>query len=283
MTYTLYRHTQKIRDAFSPAAKKFTQIDGTQWAGAFAYTAFFSLFPLIVLFVTVASVFIDRDQAGMTVINYIETYVPISGDMKNNIFDTVTGVVKSSGQASVIAFFILVWASMQFFTTLIGATNRAWGTKEYSLWQMPFKNLFVLAITAGTVLSGIVLPLLAKALNDWLFPANDLGSLIYATGVFFIPVLVMFLGLSLFYRSAPLRTTSFSEVWAAALCTTVILKAAESLFVIYLENFAAFNAVYGTFGGVMALLLWIYYSGYILIFGACLCAAQAEKGMEPAK
>jgi Ca2+-transporting ATPase len=36
------------------------------------------------------------------------------------------------------------------------------------------------------------------------------------------------------------------------------------------------NAIYGTFGGIMALLLWIYISGCIFIFGACLCAAQTE-------
>jgi len=283
ITYMLYQHTKKFRTRIRSAAKKFTQIDGTQWAGAFAYNAFFSLFPLIVLFVTAASFFIDRDRAGTTVINYIETYVPISGDMKNYIFGTIAGVVKSSGQAGIVAFFILFWAAMQFFSTLIGATNRAWGTKDYDLWRLSFKNLVVLAITAGTVLSGIVLPLLAKAVNDWLMPVNDIGSLIYAAGSFFIPISVVFLGLSLFYSSAPLRLTSFSEVWLAALCTTIILKAAEILFVFYLENFAAFNAIYGTFGGVMALLLWIYCSGYILIFGACLSAAQAEENSGPAE
>jgi uncharacterized BrkB/YihY/UPF0761 family membrane protein len=46
--------------------------------------------------------------------------------------------------------------------------------------------------------------------------------------------------------------------------------------VIYLKNFATLNAVYGAFGGTMALLLWIYLSGCIIIFGACLCAARAE-------
>jgi Ca2+-transporting ATPase len=46
--------------------------------------------------------------------------------------------------------------------------------------------------------------------------------------------------------------------------------------VIYLKNFATLNAVYGAFGGTMALLLWIYLSGCIIIFGACLCAARTE-------
>ena len=40
--------------------------------------------------------------------------------------------------------------------------------------------------------------------------------------------------------------------------------------------FPTLNAVYGAFGGMMALLLWIYLSGCVFIFGACLCAGQAE-------
>ena len=45
---------------------------------------------------------------------------------------------------------------------------------------------------------------------------------------------------------------------------------------IYLKDFATLDAVYGAFGGIMALLLWIYLSGCIFIFGACLSAGQAE-------
>jgi Ca2+-transporting ATPase len=97
-----------------------------------------------------------------------------------------------------------------------------------------------------------------------------------------IPWVVVFLSLGLFYRLAPRRPTRFAEVWAAALCATVLLRAAESLFVIYIKNFAALNAVYGMFGGIMALLLWIYVSGCIFIYGACLCAAQAEGRSAPA-
>jgi len=113
--------------------------------------------------------------------------------------------------------------------------------------------------------------------RDWLFPLADFRSWVYALGGFFIPLLMVFSGLSLFYRLAPSRPTHFSEVWAAALCATVLLLVAESLFVFYLKNFATLNAVYGAFGGIMALLLWIYLSASIFIFGACLCAAQAEE------
>jgi YihY family inner membrane protein len=111
----------------------------------------------------------------------------------------------------------------------------------------------------------------------------DYRSLVYALRTFIIPLAVVFLSLCLFYKLAPRRPTRFAEVWAAALCTTALLQAAASLFVIYLKNFATFNAVYGAFGGIMALLLWIYISGCIFIFGACLCVAQAEGRSAPAE
>jgi uncharacterized BrkB/YihY/UPF0761 family membrane protein len=53
--------------------------------GAIAFHVFFSLFPLMILLVTVASLFVDRDRAGKEVIAYMESYVPISGAMQHHI------------------------------------------------------------------------------------------------------------------------------------------------------------------------------------------------------
>jgi YihY family inner membrane protein len=282
MSSQLDQKTRRVWAILCLAVKTFSGIDGAQWAGAFAHYAFFSLFPLIVLFVTIASVFIDRDRAGKEVIAYMETYVPISGDNQSYLLDTIAGVIKARRQAGVVAFLMLGWAAMRFFATLIGATNRAWGVRAYRWWRLPIKSLLFLAIMISVVLVGVLVPVLATMVKDWLIPANVLSSRVYALGSLFIPLLVVFLGLSLFYRLAPRRPTRFAEVWVAALCATVLLQAAESLFVIYLKNFATLNAVYGAFGGIMALLLWIYICGCLFIFGACLCAAQAQGRSAPA-
>ncbi|PKN89485.1 MAG: hypothetical protein CVU51_00155 [Deltaproteobacteria bacterium HGW-Deltaproteobacteria-1] len=138
-------------------------------------------------------------------------------------------------------------------------------------------------LVAGAVLLGMVAPVMMKMAKGWLFQVNDLRSWIGAPGSFVVPLLVAFLSLSLFYKLAPRRPTRFAEVWATALCVTVVLHVADTLFVIYLKNFAMLNAIYGTFGGIMAMLLWIYFSGCIFIFGACLCAAQAEGHFAPEK
>jgi Ca2+-transporting ATPase len=264
------------------AAKTFFRIDGVQWAAAFAFNAFFSLFPLIVLLVTVASFVVDRDRAGNDVITYVERYVPMSGEAKSQIVDTIAGVVQARERAGALAVLMLVWAALQCFTTLICATNLAWGIAGYNWWRLPLKSLALLGILASAVLLGMAVPVLIRMAKGWLLPVGGFGSRVHGWGGFFIPSLVVFLGLSLFYRLAPRRPTRFAEVWVAAVCATVLLRVFEALFVIYLRDFATLNAVYGAFGGIIALLLWIYVSGCVLIFGACLCAGWTETLRGPA-
>ncbi len=283
MPNRLDQKTRRVWAILCLAVKKFLRIDGGQWAGAFAFNAFFSLFPLIVLFVTIASAFIDRDQAGKAIIAGMENYVPIRGEMQSYIFDTIAGVVKARRQASTIALLILVWVVLQCITTLICATNRAWGTTMNNWWRLPLKSLVLLVVTTGAVLVGMAMPVLMRMARGWRFTESDFHSWVYVLESFFIPLSVVFLGLSLFYMLAPRRPTQFARVWAAALCATALLQAAEGLFEIYLKNFATLNAVYGAFGGIMALLLWIYLSGCIFIFGACLCAVQAKVCSAPAE
>lgn len=256
--------------------QKFFLINGSQWAEAFSYNAFFSLFPLMILVVTIASTFSSWETAGSQVINYIEGVMPLSGDMQIYIFDTVASVMKTRGQASVVAFLILIWVTIQCFSTLIQATNHAWGTPASNWWRLPLKSLLLLGITANAILFGIAMPMLAQMAKDTFLEVTDYSYWIYALGRFILPLLVVFVSLGMFYKLAPHRVTRFAEVWVAALVSTLLLMVAASLFVIYLKQYSMLNAVYGAFGGIMALLLWIYFSGCIFIFGACLSAVQAE-------
>ncbi len=256
------------------AAGKFYHIDGGQRAAAFAYSAFFALFPLIVLFVTAVTLFTDRGSAVRIVISYVERFVPISGDMQSYIFDTVSHVVRARGQAGAVALLMLVWVSSQFFTTLIRAANRAWGTVGADWWRLPLKSLSLMAFTGAAVLTGLGVPLAGKLFGGFLKTGVFL-PLAYRFWLFVLPWLIVFLSLTFFYKVAPHRRTRYSEVWFSALCATLLLHAAQNLFVLYLRHIAALSALYGAFGGIMALLLWIYVSGMIFIFCACLGAAQA--------
>jgi YihY family inner membrane protein len=245
-------------------------------AEAFAFNAFFSLFPLIILLVAIASRLTGLNNPATAVIAYIESYIPLGSEMQSHIFNTIAGVMETRGKASVVAFFILVWVTIQCFATLIHATNRAWGTEAKNWWRLPLKSLLLLGITAGAVFFGIALPMLAQVAKETFPELNAFIYWAYELGSFLISLLVVFVSLGMFYKLAPRRPTRFAEVWVAALSATLLLQGAESLFVIYLKSFSTINAVYGAFGGIMALLLWIFFSGCIFIFGVCMSAVQAE-------
>lgn len=259
------------------SVRKFIDIDGDQRAAAFSYSAFFSLFPLIVLIVTGTSFLFDKSAASGLVIGFVGEYIPITGEMKRYVFDTVSGMINSRGQAGTLAFLVLVWIATQFFTALIQAANRAWGTTGRHWWKLPLKSLWLLIITSLAVITGIWMPVLEQ-LTQRLLPKLGFITRTYSFGMACLPWVLIFLSLSLLYAVAPHRRTKFSEVWAAALWGTLLLAGAQKLFIYYLKHFSTLNAVYGTFGSIMALLLWIYVSGVIFIFGACLSAAQSEMG-----
>lgn len=256
------------------AGQKFMHIDGGQRAASFAYSGFFALFPLIILFVTAASFFTDKGSAAAIVISYVEKFIPSSGATQAHLFESVSRVIAARGQASLVAFVMLVWVAAQLFTTLIQATNRAWGTTGNKWWNLPAKSLALLGTITLTVLAGVGVPIMAK-LAAGIFNAQLLLSAAYTIWLYVAPWMVVFFSLMFFYKMAPHRRTRYAEVWPSALCAALLLNAAQNLFVLYLKHFASFNAVYGTFGGIMALLLWIYISGVIFIFCACLGAAQA--------
>ena len=253
--------------------KRFLAIDGTQRAAAFAYYAFFSLPSMLILLVTIGSFFVDQDRAARAVVDYVENYVPLDAAGKARVAATVVGMVHVRAPAGVVALLALLWGSLQLFTALIRAANRAWNVEPQNWWRMPLKGLALLGVTAGALGLGIAVPLVADLIKNWLRPTHGWFRVALTTTV---PLLVELYGLSLFYRLAPRRPTRFSEVWVAALAVTMTLRVLQGLFTAYLSNFSRLNAFYGAFGAIVVLLLWAYIAGWVIILGSCLSAAQAE-------
>ena len=264
---------------------KYDETDGEQRSASFAYYAFFALFPLIVLLITVGTTFFgSREIAATQITAQIQHYIPgVEGDAASNISKVVNGVVRSRRSAGFIALIVLAWSALRFFQALVRGVNRAWGTKEIAWWHLPIKNLFMTAILASALLLGTVAPTVVNQVEYyyWLH-SSEVGLEFDAVKHWFnfirflVPPCVLFYGFLMFYKFAPRRKTTFREVWMAALFATLGLDLLQRLFILYAKNIGNFNALYGTFGSVVALLMWIYLSGSIIILGGCIAAAQHE-------
>lgn len=263
---------------------KYDETDGEQRAASFAYYAFFALFPLVVLLITVFTTFLgNRDVATMRITAAVGEYLPIDQDASKQVIRTIQGVVQSRGSASVIAFLVLAWSALRFFQALVRGVNRAWGTKEYSWWRLPIKNLFMTAILASAMLLGILVPTVVNHVealywkHSWEFGLDFLWVKdLFAAVRYFIAPVILFYGFAMFFKFAPQRKTTFREIWIGALFVTIGLDLLKQGFILYTTNIGNFNALYGTLGSIVALLMWIYLSGSLIILGGCLSAAQYE-------
>ena len=261
------------------AVDHFSTINGTVWSASFAYYAFFSLVPLLLLLVTVATDVVARGHGGLSADAAFETVVaniPLGADGRHLIESTLQGVMQSRGKLGLAAVLGLLWSSLGFFQSLVSAINQAWGQRPLNWWKLPLQNLKMLGILLSALLLGAILPAILTTVQGyhsfgaaWLsLPVAILGAL--------APSIVMFYGFLLFYKLAPRSSSgvTFTEVWLPALLVTALLQICQRLLTLYTTHITNFRAVYGAFGGVVAMLLWIYLSGVVIVFGGCLCAAR---------
>ena len=271
--------------------KTFIEIDGEQRAASFAYYALFSLFPLFALLLTAGSSFFATQE----VIQTIQRFFPLGEAEQKFVWQMVASLEESRSSVSIVSVVILLWSSLRFFQALVRGVNRAWHTVEIPWWQMPLKNLLMIAVIASALLIGLVAPALlqgarkiALAFQDFIesqVPSLnlDLIGVIFDLSRYALAGAVLFYSFTLLYMLAPRRRVYFRQVWIPALLVTVALQICQNAFVNYLPRFVNYNAIYGTVGVMMLLLLWVYLSGVLIILGACLCSA-AEKiyGQTPA-
>jgi YihY family inner membrane protein len=252
------------------AIQRYSQIDGEQCAASFAYYAFFSLFPLVLLLVVVGTFFVpDRLQAARDVVRQVQEYVPLQSKDKAVLVDTIDHAIENGWRAGIFGVLALVWSALRFFQALVIGVNRAWGFKDYNWWKLPLKNLFMIGILISALLLGLLAPLIFNRLKTLFYlDLNLIVGLLPAI----LPPAILFYGLLMFYKFAPRRPARFGQVWIAALMATLFLELGQNVFEWYLGAFTSFNALYGVFGTIMGLLLWIYFSGVILLLGGCIAA-----------
>ncbi|MBV8418369.1 MAG: YihY/virulence factor BrkB family protein [Verrucomicrobia bacterium] len=251
--------------------QRYGEINGEECAASFAYYAFFSLFPLILLVVAISTFFVpDRYQAARQVVQEVEQYVPLQAKDRGLLLTIVDDAIQNGWRAGIFGLLALLWGALRFFQALVVGVNRAWGGKNYNWWKLPLKNLLMLGILVSALVLGLLVPLIIDRLKaihylDINIAVDMLSNL--------LPGGVLFYGLVMFYKFAPRKPVRFRHVWLAALLGTVFLQFGQGLFSWYLGTFTNFNALYGVFGTIMGLLLWIYYTGVVLLLGGCISAA----------
>lgn len=248
-------------DVIKGTARKFGAENGTLIAAAISFYAVLSVLPLLLLAVSVLGYVVgSSDQAFSTVSNAMKQFAPSSG----SITDVLKGLVQQRGAIGLLGLVALLWTGSQYFMTLQTAMDDVYEVTEKPGFikgrlkaiglVIGFGILFALSMASGSAVRFVQ----GGLGGSWLI--GLLGGLV---GLVFS--ILMF---TLVYKFAPDAPVSWKSALLGGLFAAIVWTIAKELYVLYLTYIAHFNKLYGSLGGIIILIIWIYYSSMILVFGA---------------
>jgi len=240
-------------------------------AAGVAYYWMLTIIPLTIAILAILDLFLPSDTVQQILLDFFEAFFPGSIDwLEENIED----LLRLSAAAGVVALIGFIWAGSAFFGAINRAINRAWGISKDRPYHM--RKLRDLGMVLGVVvlmlmstLSSTLLSILNQ--SDISLPHGALGVVFRLFG--FLVVFAVFL---IIYRYVPNARVLWRYVWRGALAAAVAFEIAQSLFAIYLTNWANYESIYGLFASFIIILLWFYISALIVIVGAELSAQYSR-------
>ncbi len=249
---------------------------------ALSYYTVFSLVPLLVLTIAIAGLAFGQEAAQQAMMAQIESLVgPQSAAAIRQMLEIAQK--PSSGMfASVVAVGTLLLGASGVFAQLQDALNAVWGVEPKAgrgIWGTIKDRFLSLLAVLGTgflllvslVLSA-VLAAAGKLFQGWL-PGQE--ALLHLAN-FVISFGVITLLFAMMFKLLPDAKVAWRDVWVGAALTSLLFTIGKFLIGFYLGK-ADVGSAYGAAGSLVILLVWVYYSSQILLYGAEFTAVYANR------
>ncbi len=256
------------------AVQAFGEDRCSQMAAAISYYALLSLFPLMILLVSVVGIFLRSSSLQQDLVNQVLDIVPLTQDKgADQVRQAVKAIAGVSVPLTVVGLLGLTWAASAMFGVIRSSLNVAWGTRSrHSLVKQRLLDMAMLAGVSLFLLLSIgttaLLRISQQASSGLLGPVSSSSFFFWQALSFVVPALLSLGAFAVLYRFVPSAPVSRAGVWAGAITATFLFEAAKNGFSFYLANFGHYDLVYGSLGAVVTFLVGLYLSAAVLLFGA---------------
>jgi membrane protein len=241
---------------------------------ALAYYSIFSLAPLLLLAIGIAGLFFGAEAARGEVLHQIENVVGLGPAQAIQSVLSNTYQSGHSATATIVGLVILLFGASGVFVELQDALNTIWKVAPkpgLGILSMLKERLLSFTLVLGTgflLLVSLMVSAVLEALANWMAPASLPGGACLWYGIDTAASLaVIALLFAFIYKLLPNAAIGWSEVWIGALVTSVLFTIGKYAIGLYLGQTSVASA-FGAAGSVVVLLVWVYYSAQILLFGA---------------
>jgi membrane protein len=253
--------------------KEFQDDNLTDWAAALTYYGLMSLFPMLVALVAVLGVFGQEDSIATLLDSFNEAGLSSLADA---VREPLLGVVNSkAGAGALLSFGLLaaLWSASGYLGAFMRAANSIYETEEgRPFWKLrptqvglTLLGVLLLSLVAiGLAISGPV----AEAIGDAI-GFGDTAVTVWSIAKWpLMLAIVMSIIAALYYIAPNVRQPNFRWVSPGGVLAVVLWVVASFGFAFYVSNFGSYNETYGTLGGIISFLVWMWISNLALLLGA---------------
>ena len=273
---------------------EFQEDNLTDWAAALTYYGLLSLFPALIAMVSLIGIFGDPQTTTAKLTEIITELGPESGA------ETFEGPIKSivenqsaAGLAFVLGLALALWSASGYVGAFTRASNIIYETPEgRPFWKLrPLQIAVTLVMIVLMALLALGLVLTGPVVEAIADPIGLSGTAVGIWNIAKWPVMAAIFILMvdvLYYASPNAKLRGFRWVTPGSLVAIVAWAVASAAFAFYVANFGSYDKTYGTLGGLVALLVWLWITNLAILFGHQLNAerersAEIEEGVPEAE
>ena len=262
-----------------------------QLGAALAYYTVFSLAPLVLVLLAIVGLIFRNDPGGA----WNKITEQMSYFLDKSAVEVVQNIAQKAAQpnksilATVIGVLLALFGASGVFGQLQDALNTVWGVKAKpggGIWGFLRSRFLSFAMVGGVCFLLLVSLTLESVLKGFSHYVQSIlpGGIVLALAIYWVfDLAVVILLFAIIFKFLPVAEIRWRDVWIGAAMTAVLFAIGKWALGLYLGSGSAASA-YGAASSLITLLLWVYYSAQILLFGAeftQVYASEAGRGVKP--
>jgi membrane protein len=249
---------------------EFRKDNSNLMAAAVAYSLLFSIFPFALALVSVAGYLMASAEAENQIVNAMGNLIPVA---RNMIVNTLEGVIRAREATGIVALLMLIYSATTFFGALRNSLNRAWGSPQsptYVVGEIMDISMLVLAVLGLVVFTWLTTTIQymhESNMQLWIFKFTR-TTLFHRIAFMLLNAALAYGVVLLLYHFIPSKRPGWKHIWLGALLAAIGFEIVRFAFVWYVKNFSQYGLIYGPISSVIALLMFIYLTAWVLLFFA---------------
>ena len=248
--------------------KKSNYIEINSKAAEISFYLLLFIFPFLIFTISIV-VYIPTFTLNKSIL-IIKNIIPESAF--NITISIINSAMENKNLGFLISSFIFtLWTSSRLIRTLIRWMNKSYNVKETRSFIKVSIISFIFTLSIlGVIFSSTILLVFGKFLGDFIFNLIGLDSIFiyiwnvlrYIVGIFTIIIIMINL-----YKYTPNKNLKIKDVIPGSIISTLVWLSISFFYSYYANNFSNYEVIYGSLGGVIILITWLYLSSWSILIG----------------